>query len=199
MTAPNQPNLALAPMSQPHRTSTSQAGPPLAVQRSAVSAQQPLPQTVTFPFPGTVEFDAKGFCEYLMEFVPKDVEFIYDNHGYISSVSSVGVQFQITKDWCDARKVVSGPKFSVKLSVLLSAILDHLQTVGTQGFGWLRKQAKGPAAPAQRLGMVAWWWSVSRTGDGIVWPNAFGDLVLRWIRPAHIRSMKFWIDQSRPM
>jgi hypothetical protein len=132
--------------------------------------------------------NAKGLYRYLMERLPGEISFIYQFGKYTSRHFSVGVQLQITSAWCDARQIAHqrGSNFMVPRSVLLKEILNHLQVVGMEGFGVM-------SSPIRYPNIVTWYWTIDedgKRGDGVVWPNAFGDLVLRWQRPTHILSMK---------
>ena len=120
--------------------------------------------------------------EYLKQHIPETIEFTLDEHWYISSDFPIGVQFQITSGWCAARCIEPKENKSlITTEVLLDAILEHLRETKTQGFGFM------PIKNVDKI--IGWWWSIDELGDGHVWPMGFGDVVLRWKRPAHLNQM----------
>lgn len=128
--------------------------------------------------------NAHGVYGYLLTNIPEVIEFIQHHERYVSTIVDVGVQFQITSAWCEARQIIPGPTLSVSRSVLLkSGIVDYLKGTGREGFGFMN-------TPVRELAIAIWYWSTDETEvDGLVWPTAFGDLVLRWQRPRHIGFM----------
>jgi hypothetical protein len=127
-------------------------------------------------------FDADLLCGFLDKHIPEAVAFTYDSQRYVSCVFAAGIQFQITSDWCRSGSIPCGQLFYVPRSALVKGISDHLQTAATQGFGFMNR-------PVRASVVSTYWWHTDTTGDGVVWPNAFGDLVVRWQRPVHLDYM----------
>jgi hypothetical protein len=125
----------------------------------------------------------------LAEHVPETIEFTHDNQRFVSAGFSIGVQFEITDKWCEERSIAFKPKFSLPRSMLLGGILNYK---GTQGFGFMKGQVRNSE-------IITWWWNTDQKGDGVVWPNAFGGLILRWQRPIHLKIMYSQIAQPRRM
>lgn len=133
---------------------------------------------------------AEDICGYLTRHAPDPIDFTLDDTKYISAVLSIGVQFQITSAWCTARSIAYGPKFSIPLWILLSAISHHLVVEKRAGFGYFLR-------PVCDNTVDTVWWNTDVEGDGVVWPNGFGDLVLRWQRPVHVVAIQREIAQQQ--
>lgn len=131
--------------------------------------------------------NARGVCGYLAELVPEKIEFAYyETRQSMSPTLAIGFQFFITSDWFDKNQVPLRSLVTVPRSVVLTAIIRHLREVGREGFGFMNM-------PIQYPYINSLYWITDGgggEGDGVVWPNGFGNLVLRWLRPRNMLEMR---------
>lgn len=132
--------------------------------------------------------NAKGLYEFLAERMPDKIEFVYHGGQFRTRIFSAGVQFNITSAWCEARQITKGFRFMMDRASLLMEILRYLRGIGGEGFGFMN-------TPIQYPNITTWYWITggdAGRGDGVVWPNDFGGIVLRWLRPRSVLEMKSW-------
>ncbi|KAH6618333.1 hypothetical protein B0J18DRAFT_437108 [Chaetomium sp. MPI-SDFR-AT-0129] len=144
----------------------------------------PLPgQSQEYP---TLQGPAQRLATYrladLLTFIevqfPQKIEFIPEaiTPGCIRFFSPriCGVQFQVTPIWLEAGGLPTGKAAYVLRRTLLHAIIEYIRTSGAQN--------------PESSSITTVWWYGDNDGDGVVWPNWFGDLAVKWWLPGSLRE-----------
>jgi hypothetical protein len=126
-----------------------------------------------------------------IEFIPETIA--VDSVRYVSARTR-GVWFQVTPAWLEAKGLLSplsGPTY-VPRRVLSSAISDHLRE--KKSYGFQHTYPVEGLGDLENLEVATLWWYGDKDGDGAVWPNGFGDLLVKWLRPGSLRDFLEWLD-----
>ncbi|KAL2261197.1 hypothetical protein VTK26DRAFT_4595 [Humicola hyalothermophila] len=131
-----------------------------------------------------VEYRLGDFFAYLQDYFPKIVEFTCDQFSdgrvrYISPVFA-GIWFQVTPSWLEARGLLPLARIKVFRSLLFDGIVDHLRPMY-------------PFGVQENWEITTRWAWGDIDGDGIVCPNVFGELVVKWLRPGSLRDLRVWL------
>jgi hypothetical protein len=154
------------------------------------------PSHLTAPEPSTLydtQLRVQDFFAYIHNHFPKIIQFTPDYFGggrvrYVSPVF-VGIWFQLLPTWFEERGLnAQGWQIRLPLSVLLEGIEEHLRRFGSHG-----SPVENGEDP-KNWGFTTYWFLGGMDGDGIVWPNAFGGLVVKWSRPGSIRDLRSWLS-----
>ncbi|KAH6622617.1 hypothetical protein F5144DRAFT_335017 [Chaetomium tenue] len=170
--------------------------PPRAVWSSEISTNQPPTKLyVNAPKTRLVIYRLGNFLTFVEVFFPQEICFTPEPmaHGAPRFVSPRinGVLFQVTPEWLEIRGLPSScsEPVSVLRRTLLGAILGHLQDTRPHGSDSRRA---GELWDVEGLNVATLWWYGNRTGDGVVWPNGFGDLLVKWWAPGSLRDFLAW-------
>lgn len=122
-----------------------------------------------FPFPRKLApTSLSKFYVYIGQHLPKEVAFTLNHQRYILPIDSIGLVLEITLEWCKRKGLLERYNISLRLTELFEEILAYKQ----EGLAPLKRKVTNG-----KIGMFLW--LIGRWGDGIVWPNAFRDIVIR--------------------
>ncbi|KAL2183915.1 hypothetical protein L209DRAFT_471060 [Thermothelomyces heterothallicus CBS 203.75] len=120
--------------------------------------------------------------------------YIYRDSVRYVSARIRGVWFQVTPAWLKARGLLLssslGPTY-VPQQVLWNAISDYLREF--KSYGFQHTVPVGDSQVLQNLNVATLWWFGDKDGDGTIWPNGFGDLLIKWWRPGSLRDFLNWV------
>lgn len=154
-----------------------------------IANQPPTRLYVNGPETRLVIYRLGNFLTFVEVLFPQEIRFTPEPiaPGSLRFVSPRinGVWFQVTPEWLGARGLPSSDSepVSVHRRTLLGAILSHLQDSKPH-----RSDDVHAGAPwdVENLNVATLWWYGNRTGDGVVWPNGFGYVLL----------VKWWVPGS---
>lgn len=137
-------------------------------------------------------FYLNDLCAYLGYHLPQILEFDSALDRYVYDARPIGIQLQITPAWCAARRLQQfGSRMRVALPVLVSGILNADGSQEPKEGFFSFQQAPGSGK------IDIYWLHTDASGDGLVFPNAFGDIMIRCQRPAYVQEFSNW-KLSRP-
>ncbi|KAL2255327.1 hypothetical protein VTK26DRAFT_3603 [Humicola hyalothermophila] len=137
------------------------------------------------------------FLSFVKVHFPQTIEFTMETIGIdsirYSSARFRDVWFQVTPAWLEARGLLPllGLPSYVPRTVLREAILDYLREF--QSYGFHHTIHVGELQNPEHAYVINFWWWGNVEGDGAVWPLAFGDLLIKWLRPGSLRDFLDWV------
>ncbi|KAH6632808.1 hypothetical protein F5144DRAFT_548717 [Chaetomium tenue] len=154
------------------------------------------------PRPRQMIYRLGDFLRFTDRHLPPTIEFTLealslDSARYVS-VRIRGVWFEVTPAWIEARGLRSSPSPLAGLASMayiprkevLDGILSHLRE--TQSYGFQHMISTGGLRELRDLNIATLWWFGADDGDGRVWPNGFGELLVQWWRPSSCRDFLDW-------
>ncbi|KAL2015043.1 hypothetical protein VTK56DRAFT_6435 [Thermocarpiscus australiensis] len=180
-----------APTSQPHRIESRVPFPDLG--HTGPGPTLPAdPQTLGWC---DTRHRLRDFFAYIREHFPETVQLFPESFSgprirYVSP-AFVGIWFQVTPSWLEARGLLRGWQIKVSRSALLDGITDHLQRFGSYGFVYTYPVENWE--DPENWVLTTYWFVDGLDADGQVWPVAFGELVVKWLRPGFFRDYLLWL------